>query len=64
MWGHDKSHRPGAHDYLRVRDLMTGLLKTVPKVTIETAYLFPMQAQLDKADLVVMFLHLPPLRPK
>ncbi|MEM9366700.1 MAG: hypothetical protein AAGD07_11955 [Planctomycetota bacterium] len=47
-----------------MRDLMTGLLKTVPKVTIETAYLFPMQAQLDKADLVVMFLHLPPLRPK
>ena len=61
VWGYDKPHQPGAHDYLRVRDLMTGLLKTVPQVTVDTAYLFPTQAQFDKADLVVMFLHLPQL---
>lgn len=61
VWGYDKPHQPGAHDYLRVRDLMTGLLKTVPQVTVDTAYLFPTQAQFDKADLVVLFLHLPQL---
>jgi type 1 glutamine amidotransferase len=64
VWGYDKPHKPGAHDYLRVRDLMTGLLKTVPEVTVDTAYLFPTQAQFDKADLVVMFLHLPQLTAK
>ncbi|MFT5302489.1 MAG: type 1 glutamine amidotransferase [Mariniblastus sp.] len=61
VWGYDKPHKPGAHDYLRVRDLMTGLLKKVPSVSVDTAYLFPTQAQFDKADLVVMFLHLPQL---
>ncbi len=64
VWGYDKPHKPGAHDYLRVRDLMTGLLKKVPKVTVDTAYLFPTQAQFDKVDLVVMFLHLPQLTSK
>jgi hypothetical protein len=61
VWGYDKSHAPGAHDYLRVRDLMVGLLGKVPKVTVETAYLFPGEEQLAKADLVVMYLHLPQL---
>lgn len=61
VWGYDKSHKPGAHDYLRVRDLMTGLLRNVPNVTVDTAYLFPTQEQFDKADLVVMYLHLPQL---
>ncbi|MBT6846800.1 MAG: ThuA domain-containing protein [Planctomycetaceae bacterium] len=61
VWGYDKPHAPGAHDYLRVRDLMTGLLKKVPNITVETAYLFPTQSQFDKADLVIMFLHLPQL---
>ena len=61
VWGYDAGHRPGAHDYLRVRDLMTGLLEKVPKVTVETAYLFPSKAQLEKADLVAMYLHLPQL---
>ena len=61
VWGYDKPHAPGAHDYLRVRDLMTGLLKKVPHVTVDTAYQFPTKAQFDKADLVVMFLHLPQL---
>jgi hypothetical protein len=61
VWGYDGGHRPGAHDYLRVRDLMTGMLKRVPKVTVDTAYLFPSNAQFAKADLVAMYLHLPEL---
>lgn len=61
VWGYDKGHKPGAHDYLRIRDLMTGLLRKVPNVTVDTAYLFPTQTQFNKADLVVMFLHLPQL---
>ncbi len=61
VWGYDGGHRPGAHDYLRVRDLMTGLLAKVPEVTVETAYLFPSKAQFEKADLVAMYLHLPQL---
>lgn len=64
VWGYDRPHKPGAHDYLRVRDLMTGLLKKVPNVTVDTAYLFPTQAQFENADLVVMFLHLPQLTTK
>jgi type 1 glutamine amidotransferase len=61
VWGYDGGHRPGAHDYLRVRDLMTGMLKKVPKVTVDAAYLFPSKAQFAKADLVAMYLHLPRL---
>lgn len=61
VWGYDKPHQPGAHDYLRVRDLMTGLLSKVPRLSVEHAYLFPSQEQFEKADLVVMFLHLPQL---
>lgn len=61
VWGYDKHHSPGAHDYLRVRDLMTGLLKKVPRVTVDTAYQFPSKEQFKKADLLVMYLHLPQL---
>lgn len=61
VWGYDKGHRPGAHDYLRVRDLMSGLLRMVPKVTVEEVYQFPTMAQFEKADLVAMYLHLPQL---
>lgn len=62
VWGYDKGHKPGAHDYLRVRDVMTNLLKQVPDVTVDTAYQFPSREQFNKADLVVMYLHLPQLR--
>ena len=61
VWGYDANHRPGAHDYLKVRDLMTGLLKSVPKVAVDTAYHFPSKEQLEQADLLVMYLHLPQL---
>jgi type 1 glutamine amidotransferase len=58
VWGYDKPHKPGNHDYLRIRDLMTGLLNQVSKVTVETAYNFPSKEQFDRADLVAMYLHL------
>ncbi|MEM9110285.1 MAG: sulfatase-like hydrolase/transferase [Planctomycetota bacterium] len=61
VWGYDKSHKPGTHDYLRVRDAMSNLLEQVPEVTVEPAYEFPSREQFDKADLVVMYLHLPQL---
>jgi type 1 glutamine amidotransferase len=64
VWGYDKPHAPGAHDYLRIRDLMTGLLQSVPLLTVDTAYQFPTQTQFNKADLMVMFLHLPQLTTK
>jgi len=49
VWGYDKPHKPGNHDYLRIRDLMTGLLNQVPKVTVETAYNFPSKEQFDES---------------
>ena len=64
VWSYDKWHKPGAHDYLRVRDLMVGLLKKVPDVRVQTAYLFPTPEQFRSADLIVMYLHLPQLSAK
>ena len=61
VWGYDEHHRPGTHDYLKVRDLFTGLLKKVPKVTVEPVYGFPTKAQLDHSQLAVFYLHLPQL---
>ena len=61
VWSYDANHHPGAHDYLKVRDLMGGLLAKVPDVTFEAAYLFPSEEQFAKADLVAMYLHLPQL---
>lgn len=57
LYGYDKHHIPGAHDYVKVKDLMTKLLKSVPKVTLDEAYQFPSDAQLSSADLIVMYLH-------
>lgn len=61
VWGYDANHAPGAHDYLRVRDLMRGLLEKVSRVTVEAVYQFPSKEQFAKADLVAMYLHLPSL---
>ena len=61
VWGYDENHRPGAHDYLRVRDLMCGLLRKVPKVTVTEVYHFPTREQFQDADLMAMYLHLPDL---
>ena len=61
VWGYDSGHKPGSHDYLRVRDLMTRLLEKVPGVKVESVFHFPTQKQFDQADLVVLYLHLPQL---
>ncbi|MEM7119090.1 MAG: ThuA domain-containing protein, partial [Chloroflexota bacterium] len=61
VWGYDIPHAPGSHDYLRVRDLMTGLLKKVPRLTVDTAFHFPTQEQFDASDIMVLYLHLPQL---
>ncbi len=62
VWGYDANHRPGAHDYLRVRDLMSGLLRKVPRVSVDEVFHFPTKEQFAGADLVAMYLHLPPLK--
>ena len=46
---------------LVVKELFVPMLKTVPRVTVEEAYLFPNQEQFDRADLMIQFLHLPDL---
>ena len=61
VYGYDKHHIAGAHDYVKVKDLMIDLLSKVPGVTIEEAFHFPSDEQFEKADLVAMYLHLPQL---
>lgn len=63
VWSYDAWHRPGAHDYERVRDLMVGLLSKIPNATVSTAYEFPSDPQFERADLICLYLHLPPLTP-
>ena len=54
-----EDHGGGEHDYVRIKELFVPMLKTVPRVTVEEAYLFPTQEQFDRADLIIQFLHLP-----
>jgi type 1 glutamine amidotransferase len=61
VYGYDKHHIPGAHDYVKVKDLMTSLLSNVEGVEVEEAFYFPDKEQFEKADLIVMYLHLPQL---
>jgi len=62
VYGYDEHHIAGAHDYVKVKDLMMGLLSGVPEVTVDEAFGFPNDEQFEKADLVVMYLHLPQLK--
>ena len=66
MWvyGYDEHHIAGAHDYVRVKDLMTGLLDEIDDVTVDEAFHFPTAKQFEKADLLIMYLHLPQLKNK
>ena len=64
VYGYDKHHIAGAHDYVRVKDLMVGLLRKVSNVIVEEVFHFPDVAQFGRADLVVMYLHLPDLKKK
>ena len=61
VWDVDKNHAPGFHEYVKARDLVSGLLKRVPKVSVEAAHQFPSQQQWAKADLVVFYLQMQPM---
>ena len=56
-----EDHGGGEHDYIRIKELFVPMLKTVPRVTVEEAYMFPSQDQFERADLMIQFLHLPDL---
>tara|TARA_R110002074_G_scaffold401671_1_gene600797 strand:- start:12054 stop:12995 length:942 start_codon:yes stop_codon:yes gene_type:complete len=64
VYGYDEHHIAGAHDYVKVKNLMVGLLSETSKVNVEEAFGFPTEEQLRKADLLVMYLHLPQLKKK
>ena len=63
VWGVDKNHAPGFHEYVKVRDLFSGLLGGTPRVTVENAEHFPSKSQWEKADLVVFYLQMKPMKP-
>lgn len=62
VYGYDADHIAGAHDYVKVKDLMKELLGEVPDLTFEEVFHFPTEAQFARADLAVMYLHLPQLK--
>jgi type 1 glutamine amidotransferase len=64
VYGYDKHHIAGAHDYEKIKDLMVSQLQSMDKVLVTAVYEFPTQKQFDQADLVVMYLHLPQLKQK
>ncbi|MCK5443809.1 MAG: ThuA domain-containing protein [Maribacter sp.] len=64
VYGYDKHHIAGAHDYVKVKNLMIGLLSKVPDIGTEEAFGFPTDEQFKRADLIVMYLHLPQLKKK
>ena len=58
VWGIDKMHGKGYHEYAWVMDrYVNDLLCTVPRVTVTPAMHFPSDEQWEKADLVVFYLH-------
>ena len=56
-----EDHRGGEHDYLRVQELFTPMLRAIPRVSVDVAYSFPTKEQFNKADLLIQYLHLPQL---
>ena len=61
VWGIDRTHAEGTHEFVKAKDLFVDLLKAVPRVTVDTAKLFPTTSQWEKADLVVFYVQLEPL---
>ena len=59
-----EDHRGGEHDYIRIKELFVPLLKKIPRVSVGEAYQFPSQAQFDKTDLLIQYLHQPPITDK
>ncbi len=56
-----EDHKGGAHDYIRIQELFVRMLKSIARVTVDEAFQFPTQDQLDQADLLIQYLHLPDL---
>lgn len=56
-----EDHRGGEHDYIRIKELFVPMLESIPRVEVDEAFEFPTQAQFDKADLLIQYLHLPDL---
>ncbi len=56
VWGVDKNHDRGGHEYGWVMDrFVNTLLPEVPRVTAEYAMYFPTEEQWAKADLIVFY---------
>ncbi|MCH7909204.1 MAG: hypothetical protein IIB38_06255, partial [Candidatus Hydrogenedentes bacterium] len=57
VWGIDKFHPKGTHEYAWVMDrYVYDLLPNVPRVTVTPSYYFPKKELWDKADLVVFYM--------
>lgn len=64
VYGYDEHHIAGAHDYVKVKDLMVGMLSGVENVNVKEVFHFPTEEEFENADLMVMYLHLPKLKKK
>ena len=62
VWGIDRNHAEGAHEFVKAKDLFVDLLGAVGRVTVDTAKLFPTKSQWEKADLVVFYVQLEALK--
>jgi type 1 glutamine amidotransferase len=56
-----EDHKGGEHDYIRIKELLVPMLKSITRVTVDEAFQFPTQDQFDQADLLIQYLHLPNL---
>ena len=56
-----EDHDGGSHDYIRVKELFVPMLRSIPRITVEEAFLFPTRKQFDQADLLIQYLHFPDL---
>jgi type 1 glutamine amidotransferase len=50
-----KDHGPGEHDYPAWKKKWSGLFGKLPKVTVDTAYEWPTDEQLAKADVMICY---------
>jgi putative heme-binding domain-containing protein len=50
-----KDHGPGEHDYPAWKKKWSGLFGKLPKVTVDTAYEWPTDEQLAKADVLICY---------
>ena len=50
-----KDHGPGEHDYPAWQEVWKRLLARTPNTTVDTAWEFPSQEQIDKADVLIFY---------